>query len=1284
MKRSISLLIIFSLILPCFSTLPVNANSNEIWDGSCDTSWSGEGTEANPYLISTPEELAGLAYNVNKGTSYSNKYFLMTNDIYLNDTRNYSSWDEVPPANQWTPIGGHDISMEKNNTYNFEGIFNGNNHTVYGMYYLNNNLNYVGLFGYVQNATISNVKISKSYIKGNSYVGGMVGYAVTKDIYSTKDYKEKTSILNCYTSIKVNGIDSYIGGVVGYLYIDRMAYIENGDIATYIDMCSNTDDIIGNSYVGGIVGYADIYSYPPETMCITKCFNTAMISGDKYVGGIVGSAKHIWGTGKEIYIKYCFNSGDIVGNTYIGGINGWNHFARIENCFNNAEINGDSYVGGITGFNEQASWISGNENDEIKYCYNVGDISAKSFYGGIVGDSETRVLSCYYLVSCVDSTNNYGYSMTESQMKTEAFYSGYDFVSVWDISSNINDGYPYLRWGESDSSSSNDSIQNAEFNPYHVSLSYPKKYLMFVDDKTLPGTPSQSKKEYVSELYEWAKEFGYDNVLTKEKVSEIIIKNMPTALYADESIALTADEYTTLEVMRDVIILSSAKNSINQWENEYLINAEVIDLTETQEKIGKIISEYSEYVNSVERNPIVTALYTVYSSKMVQLAGKSVYKVAKKSLKENYIPDVLSEGGIEELYNIIVQDVIAWQDSGIASISGILEDTWEDIKSKSLKQVGKDSIKQLIKEIMSYNDSAEMLYDSYDTISSYAKGFKSTSLIAQFAPQILFEVQLLKLGSKIMETISDVKDAQYFMINYYFKHNYSEVYDQIIDNDGNVIEYMDWIMLINSSFNSSEFAESLMSKWYGSHASLSDETKLKLMNLAATTTSIQEQNINAMRKNIVEYWANEINEENDIDIYQVQYCFNKADSFDIVDSSNIVLGSYSALTGYYSVSDSNCYNVSFNNVDSSNTVLESDSNVTEDNIASDNSYYNVSLDGETNAVIVTTLDPTIKVRVKHQTTLSVVTVVTDNNAIYSKCYVNTENSNNIIYGIQDDNIIATDENGNVIDFEAEYKMENSIVALDRENLDIRYAEHENASSVCSNIELDSIGVYGSTVKWYSSNENIISSDGTVNRQRDDTEVTLTAEIIYGNTSVSKKFKLIVLSNLITVTYDFCGENVITSQNITVGQTIPLPTEPKRKGYSFDGWYYDLDYEYPFSVNNTASENITLYAKWVEEEIYFDEVLCSSEDKEHNYIYVKVNISEKLQNLGGKFIIGLYDNDKLITSQILSNDSNCIECDFQKIPLSDCAYTVKVFCVSDLETFEPLCEVISIIISDEMI
>ena len=52
--------------------------------------WTGSGTEADPYVITTEAELNKLATNVNSGTVYSGKYFKLGASITVTD---------------WTPIG---------------------------------------------------------------------------------------------------------------------------------------------------------------------------------------------------------------------------------------------------------------------------------------------------------------------------------------------------------------------------------------------------------------------------------------------------------------------------------------------------------------------------------------------------------------------------------------------------------------------------------------------------------------------------------------------------------------------------------------------------------------------------------------------------------------------------------------------------------------------------------------------------------------------------------------------------------------------------------------------------------------------------------------------------------------------------------------------------------------------------------------------------------------------------------------------------------------------------
>ena len=62
------------------TTLAAPTNSDNWQDNASyrDTSWSGSGTSGSPYLITSAQELAGLAYMVNNGNTYSGRYFRQT------------------------------------------------------------------------------------------------------------------------------------------------------------------------------------------------------------------------------------------------------------------------------------------------------------------------------------------------------------------------------------------------------------------------------------------------------------------------------------------------------------------------------------------------------------------------------------------------------------------------------------------------------------------------------------------------------------------------------------------------------------------------------------------------------------------------------------------------------------------------------------------------------------------------------------------------------------------------------------------------------------------------------------------------------------------------------------------------------------------------------------------------------------------------------------------------------------------------------------------------------
>lgn len=62
----------------------------------------------------------------------------------------------------------------------------------------------------------------------------------------------------------------------------------------------------------------------------------------------------------------------------------------------------------------------------------------------------------------------------------------------------------------------------------------------------------------------------------------------------------------------------------------------------------------------------------------------------------------------------------------------------------------------------------------------------------------------------------------------------------------------------------------------------------------------------------------------------------------------------------------------------------------------------------------------------------------------------------------------------------------------------------------------------------------------------------------------------------TVKFDTAGGNTIANQGVEDGKLVIKPTDPKKDGYTFDGWYCN-DKVYDFSSKVTG--NITLVAKW---------------------------------------------------------------------------------------------------------
>ena len=298
--------------------------------------------ESGVYLIAKPCHLAWFRDYVNgtivdegeaAGTTHPSASAMLTADI---DLKNYChAAEDGKELLSWIPIGNGDN--------HWTGKMDGQGHTISHLY-IKTAQNYVGLFGYIDGATIQdlifdNAKVENVNTTGTntSYTGILVGYA--------------------------------------YAYPDSPAHIKG------IKTTKNCT-VIGQEDTGGIVGFANIN--------LENCENHSSVEGTKSVGGIAGRSA-------VINIRRSTNYGTVENNkTYIGGIIGYAYGTSIEDCANYGKISSTGlYTGGIAGQTVA--------NSSIQNVFSYGDVTNNkntNLYSGIIiGNVEGGTLTAKGIVA---------------------------------------------------------------------------------------------------------------------------------------------------------------------------------------------------------------------------------------------------------------------------------------------------------------------------------------------------------------------------------------------------------------------------------------------------------------------------------------------------------------------------------------------------------------------------------------------------------------------------------------------------------------------------------------------------------------------------------------------------------------------------------------------------------------------------------------------------------------------------------------------------------------------
>ncbi len=234
-----------------------------------------QGTEENPIVIHSTEEMDAFAAAVNSGLMPDGQYFLLDADLdYTNKT--------------YTPVG-----TESNR---FKGTFDGHGHSISNVVINEPDHYYQALFGVIgDNGTVKNLVLGAgSSITGTRYVGGIAGIC-----YGT--------ITECSVSEGVSISGNYwVGGIAGR-------------IVGTLSGCVNRASVSGEIYVGGIAGI----SYNNPNNPVTNNFNLGAVSGNYYNGGIVGASNNNDALSNNYYVGAC-NVGGINGSDVEGrAMRGW-------------------------------------------------------------------------------------------------------------------------------------------------------------------------------------------------------------------------------------------------------------------------------------------------------------------------------------------------------------------------------------------------------------------------------------------------------------------------------------------------------------------------------------------------------------------------------------------------------------------------------------------------------------------------------------------------------------------------------------------------------------------------------------------------------------------------------------------------------------------------------------------------------------------------------------------------------------------------------------------------
>lgn len=408
----------------------------------------GSGTPSDPYCIEDVMDLQAIRF-MDMTANYR-----LVEDIDAQLTSGWNGGEGFLPINY------------------FQGAFDGQNHMIDKLYLNRPMVSNQGLFGLTNGgAVISGIDLTDAYVNGRYQSGPLIGSIIGA-----------TDVHGCKSSGEAVLTEDDVGGLIGRVWLDAVT----GESVNILGCSSGVNVACKSESAGGLLGRVSIRSSTNRFQC-NDCHATGDITlteipsfvgseAGGFVGVINGQSTRAWtyfrrcyATGNikqgpdpwrstrcagfaawasTCYIIQCYSLGSVfevgdAGYWVTGGFIGYEINASIYDCYSRGTpIRGRDSVGGFVG-----ETSSGN----IRRCYSTGAPTGSIDVGGFVGDmnSSTDFYGSVWdkETSGKDTSPGGGIGKTTAQMKDiQTFLDlGYDFVNIWLIDPNLNDGYPTFK-----------------------------------------------------------------------------------------------------------------------------------------------------------------------------------------------------------------------------------------------------------------------------------------------------------------------------------------------------------------------------------------------------------------------------------------------------------------------------------------------------------------------------------------------------------------------------------------------------------------------------------------------------------------------------------------------------------------------------------------------------------------------------------------------------------------------------------------------------------------------